>query len=121
MKKELIQKIAEALSSYGYDVYISKDGKYGFYTNGKRVVAFSSSWKTHVNFYGCYASGRNGTGWSIEREMGVPTGIQADRYIEEDVPYSLVQEAVRYSTPEQYLKVYGRSSGFEKFIPTQNE
>jgi hypothetical protein len=120
MKKELIQKIAKALLSYGYDVYISKDGEYGFYTNGKRVVAFGSPCKTHVNFYGCYSSERNGTGWEIEREMGVPTGIQAGRYIEADVPYSLVQEAVKYSTPEQYLKFYG-GSRFEKCIPTQNE
>jgi len=115
IKKQLIQHIASKLHDYGFDVYISKDERYGFYTNGRRVVSFGGQWNFSVDFSGNYVpSITNGSGWQIATEKADITQEQADQYINTQAPY-WTDKNPTYTTPEQYLKTYGNSSGFTKF------
>jgi len=116
MKKELIQQIAKKLHAFGYTVYLSKDERYGFYTNGKRVVCFGGSWEFFVDFSGNYMpSKRSGTGWQIATEQTDITEHQAKAYIEANAPHWTRNLDPIYTTPEQHLKIYGKSSGYTKF------
>jgi hypothetical protein len=119
MKKELIQNIAKQLKSYGYTVYIAKSGEYGFYTDGEKVVSFGGSWCFSVDFSGNYKSERmtsTGTGWQIAKEMGIITEEQAEQFIKACAPHWATNGIpVKYTTPEQYLKTYGSSSGYVEF------
>lgn len=118
-KKELIGEISEALVSYGYDVYVSGSGEYGFYTDGQRVISFGGSWAFCVNFSGNYKSdapGQTGTGWQIVKDQGIPTKEEAEDYIRANAPSWAVGSArFTYETPEQHLATYGDSSNFAKF------
>jgi hypothetical protein len=117
IKKQLIQEIAESLDSFGFKVYLSKDKNYGFYTDGKRVVCFGGTWNFSVDFSGNYApSKEGGTGWSIKNEQSSITRDQANDYIVADAP-SWANKNPTYTTPEQHLKTYGQSSGYEEFKP----
>jgi hypothetical protein len=119
MKKELIQNIAKQLKSYGYKVYIAKNGEYGFYTEGVKVVSFGGSWCFSVDFSGNYSSKemrQTGTGWQIAKDMGVITKEQAEQFIKTGAPHWATSGIpVKYTTPEQYLKMYGSSSGYVEF------
>ena len=122
MKTQLVNDIAEALTSYGYTVYLSKDKQHGFYTDGKRVVSFGGCWNYSVDFSGNYAqSQQSGTGWQIAKEQGVPTKEQADRWINENAPRWTQNYNPVYTTPEQHLKTYGSSSGYALFTPIAAE
>lgn len=121
MKKELIQHIAQKLHGFGFDVYISKDGTYGFYTNGQRVISFGGSYNFFVDFSGNYKSrGNSGTGWMIEKEKSDITEDQAKRYIEANAPRWANADPI-YTTPEEHLRTYGKSSGYQKFERVNNE
>ena len=116
MKKQLIQNIVQALNSYGFDVYISADGRHGFYTNGKRVVSFGGHWEFLVDFSGNYVPIKtSGTGWIIAKEQTDITKEQADAYINDHAPTWTGNTNPIYTTPEQHLKTYGKSSGYTKF------
>jgi hypothetical protein len=116
MKRELIQQIAKKLVSFGYDVYISEDKTYGFYTDGKRVVSFGGQWHFFVDFSGNYATTKqSGTGWQIAREQSDITEEQASEYIRANAPAWTGNKTPVYTTPEQHLKTYGKSSGYSKF------
>lgn len=117
MKKELIAKIAAQLKSYGYTVYISKTGEYGFYTDGKRVVSFGSSWDFCVGYSGNYKSRHAGCGWQIEGGdgLGAIDKSTAKLFIEANAPrWATKGETVTYTTPEQHLKMFGASSGYKE-------
>lgn len=114
-KQELVRNAAIALTSYGFKVYISKDGQYGFYTDGKRVVGFGGQWSFSLDYSGNYRSKRSGTGWQIGREKGVLDFDEAWEYIKANAPRWATQEDVRYTTPEQHLATYGKSSGYVLF------
>lgn len=119
MKKQLVQETAIALTSYGFDVYLSKDGRYGFYTDGKRVVCFGSPWESFLDFSGNYAPSRtSGTGWVIAKEQGVPTREHAETWVRTNAPH-WANTNPTYTTPEQHLKTYGASSGYVKFSEEQ--
>jgi hypothetical protein len=117
IKKQLIQEIAESLDSFGFKVYLSKDKNHGFYTNGQRVVSFGSSWHFCVDFSGNYAPSKHGgTGWQVKTEQTSITEDQANAYIVANAP-SWANKNPTYTTPEQHLKTYGQSSGYEEFKP----
>lgn len=119
-KKQLINHIAEKLHGYGYTVYLSASGEYGFYTDGDRVVSFGGHWSTMVDFSGNYAPSReSGTGWGIAKEQTDITREQADAYVKADAPSWTRNKNPIYTTPEQHLKTYGQSSGYVKFEPAQ--
>ena len=116
MKKQLIQHIAKKLDSFGYQVYLSKDGQYGFYTDGRRVISFGGQWSFSVDFSGNYAPSKtSGTGWGIAKEKTDITRDEADRYINTNAPTWTGNTSPIYTTPEQHLKTYGKSSGYTKF------
>lgn len=127
MKKQLIAHIAKQLKSYGYTVYIAKSSEYGFYTDGVRVVSFGGSWSWSVDFSGnYYPTGRNahengrsiGMGWKIEggEELSDISAEQAEQFIKCGAPNWAVRGLpFAYTTPEQYLKTYGGSSGYVEF------
>ena len=105
MKKELINQLAEKLKTFGYDVYISKDGRHGFYTDGRRVVSFGGCWNFCVTFSGNYKQSReHGTGWAIAEEQTDITAEQAESYIKAPVPSWVKNPKAVFTTPEQYLK-----------------
>lgn len=115
MKKELVQHIAQKLIGFGYDVYLSKDGRHGFYTDGLRVVSFGGSWEFFVDFSGNYIPSKNsGTGWMIAKEQSDVSAEQAARYIKANAPAWTGNIRAVYTTPEQHLNTYGRSSGYQK-------
>ena len=116
MKKELIRAIALSLVSYGYTVYLSKDSRYGFYTDGARVVCFGGTWEWLVDFSGNYISRRCGTGWQIAKEKTSITADEAAAYISESAPrWATSGEHVTLTTPAQHLATYGKSSGYTLF------
>lgn len=116
MKKQLIQNIAQALHSYGFDVYISADGRHGFYTNGQRVVSFGGQWNSSVDFSGNYVPSKtSGSGWIIAKEQTDITKEQSDAYINAHAPSWTGNTNPIYTTPKQHLKTYGKSSGYTKF------
>ena len=110
---EIIEQIADKLAGYGYSVFLSDDHRHGFYTDGRRVVSFGGQWPYMVDFSGNYAPTRHsGTGWSIAREKIDITQEQAVAYITADAPPWTGNTAPQYTTPEQHLKTYGKSSGY---------
>lgn len=118
MKKQLIQYLASKLHSFGYVVYISKNGEYGFYTDGFKVVSFGGHWNFCVDFSGNYKSTTCGTGWCLHRgkELVDITEEKAARFLMELAPqWATRGERVTYTTPEQHLKTYGASSGYVLF------
>lgn len=122
MKKQLIAHIAQKLKSFGYTVYVSKDGAHGFYTNGVRVVSFGGSWKFSVDFSGNYRAHtsdggrRMGTGWQIAKECSDINQFDADLYIKCAAPsWATGNLPFSYTTPEEHLKTYGASSGYSLF------
>lgn len=118
MKKQLIAQIAQNLHSFGYTVYVSSDGRHGFYTDGKRAVSFGGQWNFCVDFSGNYKPSRTGgTGWQIATEQSDITAEQAHAYITADAPRWANTNPI-YTTPEQHLETYGRSSGYTQFEPT---
>lgn len=126
--KQIINEAATALHSYGYAVYVSRTGEHGFYTDGAAVVSFGGSWNFALDFSGNYraAEGENvrfvGTGWMLDRSVGIPSEADADAYIKTLPPrWATGGLAVRRTTPEQHLKTYGISSGYTKFEPTQGD
>lgn len=116
METQLVHDTATALTSYGYIVYLSKNKQHGFYTDGRRVVSFGGQWNFSLDFSGNYRSQHCGTGWQIAKEQGVPTKEQADYWINANAPSWTDNKNPVYTTPEQHLKTYGQSSGYEKFM-----
>jgi hypothetical protein len=121
-KKQLVAETALALHGYGYQVYLSKDCEHGFYTDGNRVVCFGGQWNFSLDFSGNYLPSRlSGTGWQIATEQGVPTKEQADKWIVENAPSWCKNPTPIYTTPEQHLKTYGKSSGYALYQPAHKE
>jgi hypothetical protein len=119
-KTQLVHHIAEKLYSYGFDVYISKSKDYGFYTNGKRVVSFGGSWCFSLDFSGKYKPhGNSGTGWQIAKELSDISEEQAHEFISASAPDWTGNKNAIYTTPEQHLATYGKSSGYVKFEPSK--
>lgn len=118
MKISLVKYIAEKLVSYGYIVYLSADKRYGFYTDGHRVVSFGGHWEWSVDFSGNYEpskySSRCGTGWQIRGEQCDITKVEAWVYIHTDAPRWADNPNPIYSTPDQILARYP-ASGYVKF------
>lgn len=113
MKQALIAQIAEQIKSYGYKVYIAKDGRYGFYTDGVRVVSFGGQWNFSVDFSGNYQSRKCGTGWQQATELTAIDAEAAEKFIKASAPqWATKGEVVTYTTPEQHLSMYGSSSGY---------
>lgn len=119
-KQQLVLATAEALTSYGYDVYLSRSGEFGFYTDGKRVVSFGGSWNFSIDFTGNYVPAPQcGTGWQIATEHGVPTAHQAELWISQNAPFWTGNKNPIYTTPERHLKTYEASCGYSKFSAGQ--
>lgn len=116
MRKQLIQQVANKLAQFGYNVYVSGDGRHGFYTDGKRVVSFGGHWDFFVDFSGNYGPKNNsGTGWGIAKERTDITEDEAKAYITANAPeWTGNSKNTSYTTPEQHLAMYGKSSDYQK-------
>ena len=112
-KQQMLAELVPVLRSYGYEVYLSKNQEYGFYTDGTRVVSFGTG-IAGLSFYGNYSpSVTSGTGWAIAKNREEPSSIEAERWIKACAPSFYNNPNPNYTTPEQYLKTY-QSSGFTK-------
>jgi hypothetical protein len=118
MKTQLVNETAQALTSYGFTVYISKTNDYGFYTDGERVVSFGGQWNFCLDYSGNYKSNYSGTGWGIAKEKGVLTEEEANAYIKAHAPnWAVGSDKYSYTTPEQHLATYGKCCGYNLFTP----
>lgn len=118
--KELIKSTADKLTKYGYTVFLSDDQRHGFYTDGRRVVSFGGQWNFMIDFSGNYTPSKtSGTGWGIASEKTDITAAQAARYIEANAPSWTGNTSPTYTTPEQHLKTYGKSSGYKQHQPQE--
>ena len=117
MKKGLICAAAMALVGYGYRVWISADGRHGFYTDGRRVVSFGGPWEFMLDFSGNYRpTMSSGTGWQIAKEQGVPSAEEARAWVTANAPTWTRNAKPVYTTPDEHLKTYGKSSGYTEFF-----
>ncbi len=117
--KTAFHSLATHITKAGFMVYISDNGKYGFYTDhkGQRVVCINIDFE--LKFSGNYHGGFNtGSGWQME----------TPEFTEMDLHKALYTNAPRwanknptYRTVEQYLAVYGKSSGFTLFKVEEGE
>lgn len=116
-KQEMAHELARALVGYGLTVYLSKNEEYGFYTDGTRVVSFGTG-IAGLSFYGNYSpsatSATSGTGWAIAKDRGVPSSLEAERWLKTNAPSFCNNPSPSYTSPEKYLATYG-SSGFTIF------
>ena len=122
MKKQLVKHFANKLVSFGYVVYLSGSGEYGFYTDGNRCVSFGGMWGFSLDITGNYRSNRCGTGWSIEKEICDFDKDDAKKWINQNPPFWATNgEQVKLTTPEQHLHTYGNSSGYVEYDGSTNE
>ena len=118
MKKQLLLQIATSLHEYGYTVYLGVSKAHGFYTDGKRVVAFGCCCSSGVNFYGNYETGLGySSGWVIAKDQTIITRKQALDYIKSVSPACANFQHLFYTTPQEYLARFSESSGYSEFEP----
>ncbi len=120
-KQAAISELAEKIKSFGYRVFISKNGEYGFYTNaeGSRVVSFQTDFGSIV-FSGNYQAKthevacRIGQGWRLEGRWNVSevTDDTLLNFIISPAPRWAVREhEFTYKTLADET-MYGKSSGY---------
>ena len=114
--KKQIQEVATKIKEHGFDVYIAEKGTYGFYTDqsGERVCSFASD--IVLSFSGNYKGNiRTGSGWRQDTpDLDSFEDLQStlDCYAPR---WATNGEKVDYTTLEQHLATYQKSSKFKKF------
>jgi hypothetical protein len=114
-KKQAIQKLTIKILIKGYRVFIAKNGEYGFFTNdsGSRLVSFQCD-LGGITFSGNYKTNnprQTGTGWRIGGG-----NIDIDQVFNAYPPrWALGCSSFKYTTLEQHLNFYGRSSGYTEY------
>lgn len=117
MINQIIFEYAQEAVKKGFRVFISESGNYGFFTDkeGKKVISFGNQYGV-IKLSGNYKTNMPyicGTGWGI---YGYKTPEEAYK---EYAPNWATQESVwSYTTLEQYLETYQKSS---KFIELEEE
>jgi len=111
---EALKPLIDELHRDGLTVYMSKDGRYGFYTddNARSLISFGLDYGM-PRFSGNYKSSQPsqcGTGWRIENP---PTDYRAA--LDKPAPHwATGAHPYRLTTVAEHLKTYGASSGFYK-------
>ena len=113
-KRERALEIATRAKSFGFRVYLSGSGEYGFITDkmGSRVLTFQDGGNSVGGSY-WPPSRESGTGWKIEASsegLSSAAGIHALLY--SPAPFWTGKGWKRYATEKDYLSLYGKSSGF---------
>lgn len=117
-RKEGILELATQMKADGFEVWLSANGEYGFFTNeeGDKIVYFqygNPSWA--IEFSGCLSKGDRhcGTGWKMDATN------HKDAWKEAKNPpswyRSYMPSTAKYATRETHLKMYGYSSKYAKF------
>ena len=112
--QEMFEIIADALKAWGFSVWKSKSGTYGFYTDEQetRLVSFQTT-DGVVTFSGNYVASQGcGTGWQMESDAP-RTKQDAEKYLYRGAPY-WANPNPTYTTVAQHLEMYGVSSGYNK-------
>ena len=109
-KLEALLTFARDISAQGYETRIAACGTHGFFTDGKRVVSFQvDDLIGNISVSGNYApSKQSGTGWRIADKASPD---KAACYIAANAP-RWANTAPNYTTPSQYLSVYGECCGY---------
>lgn len=116
-RKEGILELATQMKADGFEVWLSDNGEYGFFTNeeGNRVVYFQlgyTSWE--VEFSGCLSGGdrNSGTGWKMDATN------YKDAWEEAKNPPSwyrrYMPSTAKYATRETHLRMFSASK-YTKF------
>jgi hypothetical protein len=105
-KVRYIKEIADKILKQGLRVFIAENGTYGFYTDetGTRIVTFGID--LTIYFSGSYRSENNGNGWRITDT--IPHNFKYTLYTSSPFHFT------RYTTLNEYLAVYQKSSKFEE-------
>ena len=116
-----IQELVKELHKEGLRVFLSKAGTYGFFTNteGNRVVSFGKNYFA-IDFSGNYITDnpkQTGTCWRLNSEN---FSSYKDLLKCSAPPWALgAAKIIRYTTLEDKLKQYGKSSGYCEVIQEQ--
>ncbi len=114
-KKLAFNQLATTIANLGFTVYVSDNGKYGFYTDHmeRRVVSININIDFELKFGGNYHGGFNSSnGWQMETPELTKEGLHRALYL---VAPRWANKNPTYTTVEQYLAMYGKSSGFTLF------
>ena len=117
-RRELATAFARRLHDLGFETYLSKDGCYGFFTNhdASRIVTFQADhYAMGVCIYGAYEpSKNNGTGWRIYDGLTPPRSNDDVKIWLAAVPPFTRNPWTPYTTRNQHLARYQRSSKFKR-------
>lgn len=111
-KIEATKELAENIKASGFRVFLAERGTYGFYTNaeGSKIVSFQLD-LGGFNFTGNYKTDNprsTGTGWQLNQT----TGRTYQDMFNECPSWSLRGASWSYTTLEQHLATYDRSSKY---------
>jgi hypothetical protein len=118
-RREMINEVAQMILAKGYRVFIAESGTHGFYTDaqGSKVIGFQHV-LGGVTVSGNYKTSNpssTGTGWQI---AGCFDPAEIDNSFAAHAPHWAVGLAKwRFTTLEEHLKTYGKSSGYVELTP----
>ena len=111
------KEFADHAKAMGFTVYLAKTGTYGFLTDndGMRVLCFDCDHMRGTKLSGNYQPSKNhGTGWQIAESVHLPRKDELQAYLYTPVPNWITRPVQPFTTVEQHLDRYGRSSGYTK-------
>lgn len=119
-EKEAIAELVPVITKAGYRVFIAEQGNYGFFTDsdGTRIVSFAASGLAGPTASGNYKTSKpqqTGTGWRITDSFLPKTSHDIEEIFKAYPPqWALRCDSWSYTTLEQYLDTYQRSSKYEE-------
>lgn len=121
--KERTAELISKIKSFGYPVYLSKNGNYGFFTNsdGSKIVSFQIDY-FFFNFSANHKSIGLGTGYRITNDEQCPLW-EIDNFCTAEFLEKLInapiyksrrknEKFLSWTTLEQHLKSYQDSSKY---------
>lgn len=101
----MIKEFAEHCKKEGFKVYLSKDEKFGCYTDslGLRVAHFENRGVKGVCLFGCLKGGESyGSNWLIRDWASLTVKHWLKKYLYSEKPH----EGCEYISISEYLKSY---------------
>lgn len=109
--REIMSETANKLKSYGYDVYLSHNGFYGFYTDKVICISFNYSLGGFLSFSSNYKQSKyHGTGKMLLDGITEISKNEAKKLI--DSCYAQMSDNLpMFISPEQKISIF-QSSGY---------
>lgn len=122
-------ELATKIKSFGFDVYLSSVGNYGFFTDGKKLISFQIDY-FFFSFSSNHKSINLGTGHRLTTDEQCPINLSSQFFsIDEFCTLEFLQgllnckpyiskkpseKFVSWTTLEEHLSFYGSSSKYVK-------